>query len=193
MHQFSKVEIFAVSEPEGSEDMYNEIVEIQTEMFDELGLHFRVLNMPSEELGGPAYCKVDMEAWMPARGEFGEISSSSNCTDYQARRLNIRYKSYPKQRQQHPQDGDDSGSVRVTGDVCDGKVTASNKNSAKPVNRFVHTLNGTACAVPRMMIAIMEQNQQADGSIRVPDALQPFMMGIQSIPHAPMHVQHVTC
>ena len=95
------------------------------------------------DLGGPAYRKFDLEAWMPGRGEggeYGEVTSTSNCTDYQARRLNIRFK------------------------------TKGEKGT-----KLVHTLNGTAIATSRAMIAVMENYQQADGSIVVPKALRPFM------------------
>jgi seryl-tRNA synthetase len=105
-----------------------------------------VLDIASEDLGAPAYRKFDIEAWMPGRGTFGEITSASNCTDYQSRRLNIRYAQAPGN------------------------------------NVFVHTLNATACAVPRMILTILESYQQPDGSIRIPEALVPFMGGIQSIP-----------
>ena len=92
------------------------------------------------DLGGPAYRKFDLEAWMPGRGEFGEVTSTSNCTDYQARRLNIRY--------------------RVKGE----KGT-----------HFLHTLNGTAIAISRALIAILENYQQADGSIVIPEVLRPWV------------------
>jgi seryl-tRNA synthetase len=154
LHQFSKVELFAyvpavgtVGEPAPSDTMFQSFVDMQAAMFTELGLHFRVLNMPTEELGAAAYKKVDMEAWMPCRpstdgvGAYGEISSTSNCIDYQSRRLNIRYKHAPRD------------------------------------NRFVHTLNGTACAIPRTMLAILETHQQKDGSVALPPALWPFMGG----------------
>ena len=100
-----------------------------------LGLVFRVLDMCGEELGSPASEKFDIEAWLPGRESWGEISSCSNCTDYQARRLNIR-------------DG--------RGELC-------------------HTVNGTGCAVPRMIIAICEQNQTENGSVIIPEPLRPFM------------------
>jgi seryl-tRNA synthetase len=118
---------------------------------------FSVLEIPSEDLGAPAYRKIDMESWMPGRvtseagvnstGSYGEISSTSNCTDYQSRRLNIRYMDEKSKKLQ-----------------------------------FAHTLNGTAIAVPRLLISILEQHQQPDGSVRIPAPLQPFLMGIQSIP-----------
>ena len=109
-------------------------------MFDGLGIPYRVVDTATGDLGGPAYRKFDLEAWMPGRGDFGEVTSTSNCTDYQARRLNIRYK------------------------VAGEKGT-----------RFVHTLNGTAIAVSRALIAILENYQQADGTIVVPEVLRPFV------------------
>ena len=104
---------------------------------------YRVLDICASDLGGPAYRKYDLEAWMPGRGdggEYGEVTSTSNCTDYQARRLNIRYKS-PGQKG----------------------------------TKFVHMLNGTAVACSRAIIAVLENHQQADGTIRVPASLAPWM------------------
>ena len=92
VHQFSKVEMFAITTPEQSEAMHEELRRIEESLFDALGLCYRVMDMPTEDLGNPAYRKYDIEAWMPGRGAFGEISSASNCTDYQARRLAIRYR-----------------------------------------------------------------------------------------------------
>eukprot|EP00276_Gloeochaete_wittrockiana_P004204 CAMPEP_0184659454 /NCGR_PEP_ID=MMETSP0308-20130426/29648_1 /TAXON_ID=38269 /ORGANISM="Gloeochaete witrockiana, Strain SAG 46.84" /LENGTH=465 /DNA_ID=CAMNT_0027099277 /DNA_START=167 /DNA_END=1564 /DNA_ORIENTATION=+ len=144
VHQFSKVEMFAVTRPEDSEAMHLELRQIEEDLFSELGLHFQVLDMASEDLGAPAYRKYDVEAWMPGLDRYGEISSTSNCTDYQSRRLNIRYKA---------EDG----------------------------TRFVHTLNGTACAVPRMIVSILENFQQEDGSVIVPEPLRPFMGGMDRL------------
>eukprot|EP00741_Cyanophora_paradoxa_P007211 tig00001094_g6977.t1 len=145
VHQFSKVEMFAVTTPEESEAMHAELREIEEEIFTELGLHFQVLDMATEDLGAPAYRKFDVEAWMPGMERYGEISSTSNCTDYQSRRLNIRYK-------------DESGQ-----------------------NRFAHTLNGTAIAVPRIIVSILENFQQEDGSVIVPPVLRPFIGGIERL------------
>ncbi|XP_075042913.1 serine--tRNA ligase, mitochondrial [Mixophyes fleayi] len=142
VHHFTKVEMFGVTANESgkeSQELLDEFLQIQKEIFSDLGLHFMVLEMPSQELGLPAYRKYDVEAWMPGREKYGEISSASNCTDYQSRRLNIMY--------QRP----------------DGGL------------RHAHTVNGTACAVPRLLIAILESNQLKDGSVRVPQVLQPFM------------------
>ena len=155
VHQFSKVEMFVVCTPEQSEQLHNELMEIEVEMFEELGLHFLVLDMPSGDLGAPAYRKFDIEAWMPGLQRYGEISSASNCTDYQSRRLNIRY--------------------RPNEPAGDGK------KKKKTPTQFVHTLNGTGCAVPRMIVALLENNQQEDGSILIPEALRPFMMGMERI------------
>ena len=113
---------------------------IERKIFDRLGIPYRVIDTPSGDLGGSAYRKYDLEAWMPGRGEYGEITSTSNCTDYQARRLGIRY--------------------RVKGE----KGT-----------HFVHTLNGTAVAVARALVAILENYQQADGSVVVPEVLRPIV------------------
>jgi seryl-tRNA synthetase len=115
--------------------------------------------MPSEELGASAYRKYDIEAWMPGRGGWGEVSSLSNCTDYQARRLHIRYRTQPSK--------------------AESKNPPSATSSALP---FAHTLNGTAAAVPRLIVALLENgavfNQQGDLiGIRLPEKLKPFWIG----------------
>lgn len=139
VHQFTKVEMFVVSTPEESDNMLEVIRMIQEELFKPMGFYMKVLDMPPHELGAPAYRKYDIEAFMPGRKTFGEISSCSNCTDYQSRRLNIKYHD-------------------------------------KSLN-YVHTLNGTACAVPRMLIALLETHQDPKGKIFIPDVLQPYMNG----------------
>ncbi|XP_066438029.1 serine--tRNA ligase, mitochondrial isoform X1 [Eleutherodactylus coqui] len=154
VHHFTKVEMFGVTANETgkeSQEMLQEFMDLQKEIFSDLGLHFHVLEMPSEELGLPAYRKCDLEAWMPGRGTYGEISSASNCTDFQSRRLSIMY--------QRP----------------DGEL------------RHAHTINGTACAVPRLIIAILESNQLKDGRVRIPEVLQPFMGAdvIEKPPYTP--------
>ncbi|KAJ1974387.1 Serine--tRNA ligase, mitochondrial [Dimargaris xerosporica] len=146
VHQFSKVELFAVTQPQQSDAMLEEIRQLQEAIVTGLGLGYRVLDMPTEELGASAYKKYDIEAWMPGRNAWGEISSASNCTDYQARRLNIRFR---------PSQG--------------------------PVE-FAHTLNGTACAIPRLIIAILETFQQTDGTIQLPKVLHPWLNGVTQIP-----------
>nr|VZI42872.1 unnamed protein product [Spirometra erinaceieuropaei] len=135
---FCAVEMFCVSEPtmKASEEAFGKILTLQESMFADLGLHYRVLEMPTSELGNPAFRKVDIEAFMPGDGSFGEISSTSNCTDYQARRLNIRWRS--------PDD-------------------------------FAFTLNGTACAVTRVIKALVETHQRKDGTVGLPQVLWPYM------------------
>jgi len=167
VHQFSKIEMFVLSTPEQSDALHQELLAVEKELFTELGLHFKVLDMPSQDLGAPAYRKFDVEAWMPGLERYGEISSASNCTDYQARRLNIRYR--PSGTSSEDKDGQGG-------------------NSSKAKTVFVHTLNGTGCAVPRMVVAILENFQQQDGSVAIPETLRPFMGGMSVIkpPHTTM-------
>ena len=143
VHQFTKVEMFAFCAPDQSEAIHDELLRLEEKVFQGLELPYQVIDTCTGDLGGPAYRKFDLEAWMPGRGlggEYGEVTSTSNCTDYQARRLNIRYK------------------------VPGQKGT-----------RFVHTLNGTAVAVSRALLAILENYQQADGSVVVPKVLRPWV------------------
>jgi seryl-tRNA synthetase len=143
VHQFTKIEMFAFCTPDQSESIHQELLRIEETIFQGLGLPYHVIDTCTGDLGGPAYRKYDLEAWMPGRGqkgEYGEVTSTSNCTDYQARRLGIRYK------------------------VPGQKGT-----------RFVHTLNGTAVAVTRAILAILENYQQADGSVIVPEVLQTWV------------------
>ena len=140
VHQFTKLEMFVYCTPEESDAIHEKLRLIEEEIFIGLGIAFRVVDTCTGDLGAPAYRKWDLEAWMPGRngGEWGEVTSTSNCTDYQARRLNVRFK-------------DD-----------DGK------------NKYVHMLNGTAIAVSRALVAIIENYQQKDGSIKIPEALVPY-------------------
>lgn len=145
VHQFTKVEMFGftTNDTAASNAFQEMVVRIEEEIFQGLGIPYRVLDTCSGDLGGPAYRKYDLEAWMPGRGaagEYGEVTSASNCTDYQARRLNIRYKT-PEQKG----------------------------------TQFVHTLNGTAVAVTRAIVAILENYQQADGSVVVPEVLRKWV------------------
>jgi seryl-tRNA synthetase len=139
VHQFSKVEMFVYCLPEESETWHQKLKAIEEEIFQGLEIPYRIVDTCTGDLGAPAYRKYDIEAWMPGRGEgeYGEVTSTSNCTDYQARRLNIKYK----------------------------------KDNQKG---FLHMLNGTAIAVSRGIIAVLENFQQADGSIRLPKALVPY-------------------
>lgn len=130
VHCFTKVEMFAVCLPTQSEQMLEHFRDIECRLFKSLGISFKVYDMPIRDLGAPAYRKYDIEAWMPSRKGFGEISSTSNCTDYQSKRLNI---------------------------------FAENENGEKV---HAHTVNGTACAIPRMIIALLEQYQVSGLDVR---------------------------
>lgn len=144
VHQFAKLEMFVFCKPEESEKYHEEILAIEKEILDGLDLPYRVIDIPTGDLGGPAYRKFDIEAWMTMKGEgesqggYSEITSCSNCTDYQARRLNIKYRK-------------DDGSTE-----------------------YVHTLNGTAVVLSRFPLAIAENYQEKDGSISVPKALKKY-------------------
>ncbi len=137
VHQFSKVEMFIYCLPEKSDEMHQYIRSVEEKIFQGLDVPYRVVDTCTGDLGASAYRKYDLEAWMPGRGDYGEITSTSNCTDFQARRLGIKYK-------------DENGTS------------------------YLHMLNGTAMALTRAMIAIIENNQQADGSILIPKNLVPY-------------------
>jgi len=139
VHQFTKVEMFAFTTPESSETLHEEMVEIEEKIFQGLGLPYRVVDICTGDLGGAAYRKYDLEAWMPGRNDFGEVTSTSNTTDYQARRLRIRYR----------------------------------KDGGRP--QLLHTLNGTALAMSRALIALLEIYQQEDGSVTLPEVLVPYV------------------
>uniref|UniRef100_A0A7S0S4I3 serine--tRNA ligase n=1 Tax=Chlamydomonas leiostraca TaxID=1034604 RepID=A0A7S0S4I3_9CHLO len=178
VHQFSKVEMFVLCTPAQSEALHEELRQIEVELFSELGLHFKVLDMPSCDLGAPAYRKFDVEAWMPGLNRYGEISSASNCTDYQSRRLNIRY----RPSSQGHSDSDDGSSSDGSGAKQGGKKGGKKGGgSSDRGTEFVYTLNATACAVPRMIVAILENFQQEDGSVIVPEPLRPFLGGMEVI------------
>ena len=147
VHQFTKVELFVVCRAEESEEWLEKLRAVQERILSGLQVPYRVLDMPTEELGASAYRKYDMEAWMPGRGSWGEVSSASNCTEYQARRLGIRY------RLEHP-------------------MQVSNEGLG-PGNAWAHTLNGTAVAVPRLIVALLENyGVSSEGKIRLPVALK---------------------
>ncbi len=143
VHQFTKVEMFAFSTPDQSDALHEEMRSLECQVFDGLGIPYQIIDTATGDLGGPAYRKYDLEAWMPGRGEggeYGEVTSTSNCTDYQARRLGVRF-----------------------------------RRKGEKGTHFVHTLNGTAVAISRAIIAILENYQQADGTIRVPEKLVPYL------------------
>ena len=148
VHQFSKVEMFAITRPEDSPAMHDEIVAVEERILQALEIPYRVIDIAAGDLGAPAYRKFDIEGWMPMRGDggdYGEVTSASNCTDYQARRLKTRFRRADVKK-----------------------------------NEFVHTLNGTAIAVPRTIVAILENHQRSDGSVAIPAALQSYL-GLESI------------
>jgi len=146
MHQFSKVEVVSIARPEDSEGEHERMTDCAQSMLKKLDLHHRVVTLCTGDLGFSAKKTYDIEVWLPGQNRFREISSCSNCGDFQARRMNARYR--PK----------------------DAKQT-----------RFVHTLNGSGLPLGRTMVAIMENYQQSDGSIAIPDALRPYMGGQEKI------------
>lgn len=139
VHQFTKAEMFIYSKPEQSEEMHNLILKMEEKIYQDLGLPYRVLEMCTGDLGAMAARKFDIEAWMPTRGEYGEVTSTSNCTDYQARNLNVKLRRK------------------------DGKT------------EYAHMLNGTAIATSRTPLAILENYQEADGSVTIPEVLRKWM------------------
>ncbi len=142
MHQFNKVEQFVFCKPEESWDYFEELQENAEELYQKLGLHYRVVNACTGDISDKAAKLYDVECWM-ADGNFHETGSNSNCLDYQARNLEIKYR----------------------------------EGEGKPPKGYVHTLNNTALATSRTMIAIIEQNQREDGSVEVPEVLRPYMNG----------------
>jgi seryl-tRNA synthetase len=145
-HQFDKVEMYKLTTPETSYDELESMVGDAEAICQGLGIPYRLIQMCTGDLGFQAAKKYDLEVWAPGVEEWLEVSSLSNCTDFQARRANLRYRPEP---------------------------------GARP--RFVHTLNGSGLALPRVMIAVMENYQQADGSIAVPEVLRPYMGGVEVI------------
>jgi len=145
-HQFDKVEMYKFATPEKSYEELEKMVDNAEDVCRRLGIPYRVVQMCTGDLGFAAAKKYDVEMWAPGCGEWLEVSSCSNCEDFQARRANIRYRPEP---------------------------------GAKP--EFVHTLNGSGLALPRTLIAVMENYQQADGSIVIPEVLRPYMGGLETI------------
>lgn len=139
VHQFNKLELYVFCKPEDSQQWHQKILELEEQLCQKLEIPYRVVRIAAGDLGAPAYKKYDVEYWSPADKSYRELMSVSNVTDYQARRLNIRY-----------------------------------KNSSGQTN-YVHTLNGTAAAMSRMIIALIENHQQADGSVVIPEALRSYM------------------
>ena len=138
VHQFDKVEMFIFCEPKDALAEHKKLLQWEKDFLDAMEIPYRVIDVASGDLGASAIRKFDIEAWIPTQNAYREVTSTSNCTEFQARRLNIRYR---------------------------------DSDGAKPVA----TLNGTLVAVPRMIVAILENHQQADGSVNVPAALRPFL------------------
>ncbi|OGM99902.1 MAG: serine--tRNA ligase [Candidatus Yanofskybacteria bacterium RIFCSPHIGHO2_01_FULL_39_8b] len=153
LHQFTKLEMFIYCKPEESESLHKEILDIEKEIVKGLKLPYRIIDTASGDLGASAYRKYDIEAWMPMKnpstgsghGGYGEITSTSNCTDYQARRLGVRYR-------------------QNDGDI-----------------EYVHTLNGTAVVSSRFPLAIIENYQTKEGTIKIPEVLQKYLNGLKEI------------
>jgi len=139
VHQFDKIEMFSFAKPEDSRKEHRFFLEMEERLMKALKIPYRVVHICTGDLGDPAAEKFDIEAWLPGQGRYRETHSTSNCTDFQTRRLNIRYR-------------DKSGKLR-----------------------FVHTINGTAFAIGRTIIAILENYQQKDGSVKVPEVLQKYL------------------
>ena len=146
LHQFQKVELVKLCAPESSFDELESMVKNAEAVLQKLGLPYRVVELCTGDLGFSAARTYDIEVWLPGQSKYREISSCSNCTDFQARRANIRYR---------PARGE------------------------KP--RFVHTLNGSGLAIGRTVVALLENYQNADGTIRIPEVLQPYMGGLTQI------------
>jgi seryl-tRNA synthetase len=152
VHQFEKLEMFIYCTPEQADSLHLEMLEIEKEIFSGLHIPFRVIDHCTADLGAPSYRTFDLEAWMPGKpnkdggeGDYAEITSTSNCTDYQSRSLNIKF------------------------------IDSEGKK------KFVYTLNGTGISIARALVAIMENYQQADGSIKIPEALVSYMGGLKKI------------
>lgn len=141
VHQFNKLELYVFCKPEDSEKWHQKLVDLEEELVQALGIPYRLMRIAAGDLGQSAYKKFDIEYWSPADKAYHELTSCSNVTDYQARRLKIRYRD------------------------ADGGT------------EFVHTLNGTAAAFSRICIALIENHQTAEGKIKVPEALRPFLSG----------------
>lgn len=145
VHQFTKVEMFVYCRPEDSAKIHEELLGCEEKLWQGLGIPYRVVEMCTGDLGAQAARKFDLEAWMPGRDDWGEVTSTSNTTDYQTRRLDIKYR-------------DNSGKIN-----------------------FLHTLNGTAIATSRAIVSILENYQEEDGGVVVPDVLRPYMGGVKKI------------
>ena len=138
VHQFDKVEMFSFCKPEDAHEEHKKLLQWEKDFLNAMEIPYRVIDVASGDLGSSATRKFDIEAWIPTQGAYREVTSTSNCTEFQGRRLNIRYKD------------------------ADG-------------TKAIATLNGTLVAIPRMIVAILENHQNADGTVNIPAALQPFL------------------
>ena len=154
VHQFNKLEMFVYTTAEEAEAEHLRLVALQEEMLTSLGLAYRVIDVAAGDLGSSAARKYDIEAWVPTQGAFRELTSTSNCTTFQARRLDVRY--------------------RPAVDAADAAAQGAAKT------QHVATLNGTL-ATTRWIVALLETHQQADGSVRVPEVLRPYLGGLEVI------------
>ncbi|MBU1682926.1 serine--tRNA ligase, partial [Patescibacteria group bacterium] len=144
VHQFDKMEMFSFCHPDKSWEEHELLLSIEEEILSELGLPYQVMNICGGDLGAPAAKKYDLEVWVPTQNKYRELTSCSNCTDFQARRGGIKFK-------------DETGT------------------------HFMHTLNGTALSSARTLIAILENFQQKDGSVKIPEVLHPYLPGVSEI------------
>lgn len=145
VHQFSKLEMYAYALPEQSAQVHEQLLAIEEEIWQTIGIPYHVINIASGDLGAPAAKKYDLEYWSAVDGNYRELTSCSNCTDFQARNLNIRVRR------------------------ADGRL------------EHVHTLNGTAVSLARSLIAVIEHNQNADGTLNVPEVLRPYLSGRETL------------
>jgi seryl-tRNA synthetase len=168
-HQFTKVELVSITTPEQSKDEHERMLSCAEEVLKRLELHYRVMALSTGDMGFPSQKTYDIEVWLPGQGAYREISSCSNCGEFQARRMNARYR---------PRRLISGGGMPAA--AMPGRAMLNQPPVRAPV-RHVHTLNGSGVAVGRALIAVMETYQQEDGSIAVPEALAPYMGGIKKI------------
>ncbi|SCV70977.1 BQ2448_3739 [Microbotryum intermedium] len=192
VHQFSKIEFVIISCDDESQRLLDDLVRLQVEILQGLGLSLRVLEMPTEELGVSAQRKIDIEAWMPGRGKWGEVSSASNCTDWQARRLLIRYKPASQEqetegiRKEQGKELEDlniptPAALEATALYPSQLGKAATASSSGTGNVWCHTLNATAAAIPRLIVAIMENGVVLDQKgkvekVRLPGCLKRWWL-----------------
>jgi seryl-tRNA synthetase len=170
-HQFDKVELVSITTPEQSKDEHERMLTCAEEVLKRLDLHYRVMTLCTGDMGFASQKTYDIEVWLPGQGTFREISSCSVCGDFQARRMQARYK---------PQEAR-SGEAATGNQKQEARSGNAATGNQKKANRLVHTLNGSGVAVGRALIAVMENYQNPDGSITVPDVLRPYMGGIEKI------------